>query len=114
MKDLILSVELASDVLGLNVAYIESCEHRDNIIGIWTDMSMKPIKEINIYEFAFKCKEWANKQNYDNNCFVSILYENGTSKTMITEDGFGLNGNTEIEAIIKTCEWLLEQQKCQN
>ena len=42
MKDLKLSTELASSVLGLNVVYIESCEHRDNIIGIWTDMNTKP------------------------------------------------------------------------
>ena len=51
-----ISKELASSVLGLNVAYTESCEHRDNIIGIWADMNTKPIKEVNIYEFAFKCK----------------------------------------------------------
>ena len=64
MKDLKLSIEisreLASSVLGLNVVYIESCEHRDNIIGIWTDINTKPIEEISIYEFTFKCKEWGH------------------------------------------------------
>ena len=32
MKNLILSVELASSVLGLNVVYTESCEHRDMVL----------------------------------------------------------------------------------
>ena len=59
--------ELVSSVLGLNVVYTESCEHRDGIIGIWTDMNTKPIKEINIYEFIhLNLKQWANFKNVFN------------------------------------------------
>lgn len=68
-------------------------------------------KGINIYELAYKCKEWANKQDYDNNCFVTILYENITSRAIITEDGFGFYANTEPEAIFKACEWILKETK---
>lgn len=65
---------------------------------------------INIYELAYKCKEWANKQDYDNNCFVIILYENMTSRAIITEDGFGFDASTEYEAIFKVCQWILDNK----
>lgn len=67
MKDFEISRELASSVLGLNVVYTESCEHRDGIIGIWTDMNTKPAEEINIYEFVhLNLKQWANFKNVFN------------------------------------------------
>ena len=65
MEDLIISKELASEVLGLEVVYIESCNHRDSVIGIWTDLDSKPLIEVSIYEFAFKCKEWALKKEFN-------------------------------------------------
>ena len=117
--------ELVSSVLGLNVIYTENCEHRDNIIGIWTDMNTKPIKEINIYEFAFKCKEWAytnkyrlssgqhrlntKQEHYINNQIASYF----CSVYYITNDDsdIQIDANTEPEAIIKACEWLLENNK---
>ena len=110
MKNLKLSTELASSVLGLNVVYIESCEHRDGIIGIWTDMNTKPIEEINIYEFAYKCKEWAYTQGYIlkseiNGCLVC------DRNTFMGSDTEWFNGISEIETIIKACEWILNNEK---
>lgn len=65
--------------------------------------------EVNIYEFAFKCKEWAYKNEYDiwSITWGAVEFQNnkkynGTKR--ITED-------TEIKAIIKACNWILEQQK---
>ena len=129
MKDLKLSIEisreLASSVLGLNVVYTESCEHRDGIIGIWTDINTKPIEEISIYEFAFKCKEWAytnkyrlssgqhrlntKQEHYINNQIASYF----CSVYYITNDDsdIQIDANTEPEAIFKACEWLLENSK---
>ena len=112
-----ISKEIASSVLGINVVYTESCEHRDNIIGIWADMNTNPIKEVNIYEFAFKCKEWAFtsgfelKSGRDNLCYF-CEYKREDQIDYQNEDYF--LGSSEIEAIIKACEWILEQSKCQN
>lgn len=119
-----ISKELASSVLGLNVAYTERCEHRDNIIGIWADMNTKPIKEINTYEFAFKCKEWALNKGYTieshtNRSFISKYNREYFSVAKIFKETDSMRINTidestEVEAIIKACEWILEQSKCQN
>ncbi len=112
MKDLKVSTELASAVLGLNVAYIESCEHRDNIIGIWTDMNTKPIKEISIYEFAFKSKEWALKNNYKIQSQINESNKGHSHITKKNDDCWakGFFEDTEIEVIIKSCEFILTKR----
>ena len=124
MKNLKLSTELASSVLGLNVVYVESYEHRDNIIGICTDMNTKPIKEINIYEFAYKCKEWIlNQKNKD--CFyiadqfsLNIESQMGVIKyfwCVLLKNNSRVSpefkADSEIEAIINACNWILENSK---
>ena len=108
VKELIISKELVSEVLGLNVVYTESCEHRDGIIGIWTDMNTKPIEEINIYEFAFKCKEWA-RDRY-NITISSSLYKNYAKSWNIDKDK-SYTAKTEVEVIIKACEEILKDSK---
>ncbi len=109
MKELKISTELASAVLGLNVAYIESCEHRDNIIGIWTDMNTKPIKEISIYEFVhLNLKQWA-RDKY-NITISSALYRDYAKSWNIDKDK-SYTAKTEVEVIIEACEGILEQNK---
>ena len=115
MKDLKLSTELASAVLGLNVVYTESCEHRDGIIGIWTNMNTKPIKEINLYEFAFKCKEWALTKGYmmkiENHYSNSIVVQiRKTISNSAYIEPWKKTFRSEVEAIIKACEWILKNK----
>ena len=107
MKDFEISRELASSVLGLNVAYTEICEHRDNIIGIWTDM--------NTNEFAYKCKVWVfNKykiylsSELGEDSEVSLFW---TANFKIKKENKSFYGDTEIEAILKACNWILENNK---
>ena len=64
--------------------------------------------DYNIYKFAIKCKEWAYKNEYDiwSITWGAVEFQNngkynGTER--ITED-------TEIEAIIKACNWILEKE----
>ena len=80
---------------------------------------------INIYELAFKCKEWAytnkyrlssgqhrlntKQEHYINNQIASYF----CSVYYITNDDsdIQIDANTEIEAIIKACNWVLENYK---
>ena len=80
---------------------------------------------INIYEFAFKCKEWAytnkyrlssgqhrlntKQEHYINNQIASYF----CSVYYITNDDsdIQIDANTEPEAIIKACNWILENSK---
>ena len=79
---------------------------------------------INIYEFVFKCKEWIlNQKNKD--CFyiadqfsLNIESQMGVIKyfwcvllknsSRISQE---FKADSEIEAIIKACNWILENNK---
>ena len=127
MKNLEISKELLGEVLGYEVdVFLGVTENeidytccRDKNVG-YEDIS------INIYEFAFKCKEWAISKGFqiisgfsdepayrkqDEKAYAQIRY--------YTEDEFG-NGeyeelyfmeNTEIEAVIKASEYILKESK---
>ena len=64
---------------------------------------------INIYKFAFKCKEWAFKNKYK---IQSQINEGNKGHSHITKNdddcwAKGFYEDTEIEAIIKSCEFIL-------
>ncbi len=109
--DLKISKELLSEVFKLNIceAYIENN-------NLYFDMGLPLIQRINLYEFAFKCKEWALKKEF-------IVHSSPTQKKEFTSIAQNFNMNqlyygknqfyalTEIESILKACEWILENSK---
>ncbi len=120
MKDFEISRELASSVLGLNVVYTESCEHRDGIIGIWTDINTKPIEEINIYEFAFKCKEWIINKGYhintsenriNNYIYLYKVVKSDFGYEIDKSNGVQFDSKGYINNLFEACNWILEQNK---
>lgn len=67
---------------------------------------------INIYELAHKCKEWADKQNFAIKSYIWF----GKGKSIFTdlEDkvySTMFDAETEPEAIIKACEWILQNKE---
>ena len=78
--------------------------------NITTDKDMLSVYEnINIYEFAFKCKEWALTKGY----FIYSTNELSFIKTFSLEtiETFSNGKDTEIECILKACEWILEYKE---
>ena len=81
MKNLKLSTKLASAVLGKELVSEVLNIPKEAIMDIYTDGNYLLIRKINgriedhnIYEFAFKCKEWA-RDKYDIT-ISSSLYKN--------------------------------------
>ena len=112
MKDLKISKELINEALNIP---------KENIVDIYIDGKYLLIKkdnnrieEHNIYEFAFKCKEWAKNKEY-------IVHSSPTQKIEYTAivQSFDFNkfyygenqfyALTEVDAIIKACEWILKE-----
>jgi hypothetical protein len=70
------------------------------------------IKDINIYELAHKCKEWAMARGY-------FIYSSCDGDTiLINDDGNDITkfadqpqADTEPESVTKACEWLLIKLK---
>ena len=118
MKDLKISRELLSEVLKLEVVKHSLYNKRNNTFNITYMQSDDSLKAnwmpVNVYEFAFKCKEWAMNKEY-------IIHSSPTQKIEhtaivqsfdISKFYYGTNqfyALTEAEAIIKACEWLLSE-----
>lgn len=103
MNDIKINNELISEVFECNCTY-------SKIIDNELVYEAFGVSYINIYEFAFKCKEWAYEKNYE------LRSWKGYCACVYLLDGYGFNqkdytANTEIEAIIKACEWILKEVK---
>ena len=110
MNDLKISTELASAVLGKEVtkcSLINKSRNSINITCFEDKEDFNPIcKEWNIYEFAFKCKEWAVK----NSIAFTLNYYNDSSVQFYCEKyHLDIESSSEIETIIKACEWILKE-----
>ena len=109
-----ISKELLSEVLKLEVVKHSLYNEFHKSFNITYMPSEDSIKSrwmpINIYEFAHKCKEWAYLQY--GIIIQSYLY-NGKWRVDILKgieiDEFFKNINSEPEAIIKACEWVLSE-----
>lgn len=113
-KDLKISKELLSKVLGISTIVMNPILEPENKIGYLVYGSQNTLqevrnnhKQINIYEFAFKCKEWALTKGY----FIYSTNELSFIKSISLEtiETFSNGEDTEIECILKACEWLLSR-----
>ena len=117
MKDLKISKELIKNVL------VEETENLpddftfdiiDNYIIFADDGAC--MFEVNIYEFAFKCKEWALTKGYmmkiENHYSDSIVIQiRKTISNSAYIEPWKKTFRSEVEAIIKVCQWILENIK---
>ena len=75
------------------------------------NLDLDDLEYVNIEGFYFKCKEWAFKNNRElysssrGHCYINNLNRNNPSNII---DHYA---ETEIEAIIKACEYILHQSK---
>lgn len=112
-----ISKELLSEMLGIDVAKILASEW-SNDISVYEKNFKYPMTynasayiTINIYELAHKCKEWAYSQGYEIDSCYSGEYR--ISKVMddsmfyVVLDGSKSN---EIEAIEFCCQWILDNK----
>ena len=63
--------------------------------------------DYNVYEFAFKCKAWAYSK-----CYEIISYTEGSKiyQTQLGETIEEFYAESEIQAIFKACEWIMQQK----
>ena len=108
-SDLKISKELIYEVLNIP---------KENIVDIYIDGKYLLIKkdnnrieEHNIYEFAFKCKEWVYKNGYT---IVDGIDELGESICYIMKiTGYSLDNYYEqginYKNVFTACEWILRE-----
>ena len=115
MKDLKISRELISEVLKLEVVKHSLFNKRNNTFNITYMQSEDSLKAnwmpVSVYEFAFKCKEWAVtkgfiiESSHNGVQGLATIFKIGGEE--ITESFYK---DTEIECIIEACERLLKER----
>ena len=108
MKNLNISNELLSNVLSMEV-YSNSLSF-DSIIF---ECSLPLEQKVSLYKFAFLCKEWALTKGYKIQSQLNSENKGHSHISKIIDDKWakGFFEDTEVEAIIKACEWILKEQK---
>ena len=115
MKDLKISAELASAVLGKEVtkcSLINKSRNSINITYFEDKEDFNPMcKEWNIYEFTFKCIEWLIDVT-DNSVEIITNKDDTYVRIYIPNeaDFYSEYATDKIEAIIKVCEWYIKRQ----
>ena len=112
-----ISNEVLSEVLGINIdendiyiknnyCYYAYCRSDNE----WVNASL------NIYELAHKCKEWALKNGYYLRAEQGINYYDTLQWTCFLNKDMDDGADyvdywnlTEVEAIIKACEWIYKE-----
>ena len=108
MKDLKISTKLISSVLIKETRHLtyDAIYVEDNFIIFSYEGEYQ--FEVNIYEFAFKCKEWV-RDKYGIT-ISSALYKNYAKSWNIDKDK-SYTAKTEVEVIIEACNWILKDNK---
>ena len=113
-----ISKELLSKVIGLDILAVYG--EANSILTFKFDEScgnqIGREGKINIYELAHECKEWAENKNH-------IIYSHidrchsparqvgvATIGNQVFRGYYGTN-ESEPEAVLKACEWILENEK---
>lgn len=112
-KEVNISKKLLSEVLDIaeqtiNKVYI----NYNKIIITFYASPVDGIKEveINIYELAHRCKEWAfNEFGYV--LQSSYWGEDDNAVCIFAMHDLEFHGKTEYDAIFKACEWILKQEE---
>ena len=110
-----ISRELLSKVLDEDNSvigeYTYISKHKNMVhIGIELDGIPKE-KKINIYELADKCKAWCVEQKYplETLCAENFVKVKVYQGHWIEKPKIVFQEHTEIEAIFKACEWILNE-----
>ena len=112
-----ISNDLLSEVLGFGVYQsIRKDERAYNDIKLNIINTELLYDYINIYELAHKCKAWALRKNYilasESNTYGGIC--NMSISSMDVDVFYNIQSttraNTEVEAVIKACEWILNNK----
>ena len=107
-------------IFGKDLKYYEKCLLNSCCDGRLSNHKYSICKSINIYELAFKCKQYALKRGYILDS-QSRSYCKGKGICFIYLDDWtsefpeycleSFSADSEIEAIFKACQWILDNKK---
>ncbi len=108
--ELMISKKLLSKILNLNIFNVEKISTESNLhYGYYTENHQERSGEINIYELAHLCKEWAKRTGFmieSDNSNESRVYPTDENGWVLKKE-IDFFANSEPEAIFQACGWIL-------
>ena len=111
-----ISKELISKVLEIDKRLLRIDEIKENHIFFYTMSNVGEYQNyINIYELAFKCKEWVYNEGYmmkiENHYLNSIQIQirKPTANSM-NKEPWKKTFKNEIDGMIQVCQWILDNK----
>lgn len=99
-------------IFGKDLKYYEKCLYGFCCDGRLSKHKDSICKHINIYELAHKCKEWSLEHDCE---LLSCIRSKDRAICDIYSDKYNCKfthyADTEIEAIFKACQWILDNKK---
>ena len=107
-----ISKELIIKVMDIKYPFSDVQLNSDILSWCREDVYFEEKVKINIYEFAFKCKEWAFKNKYKIQSQINESNKGHSHITKKNDDCWakGFFEDTEVEVIIKSCEFILTKR----
>lgn len=108
-----ISKELLSEILGVKVTEVLTSKTTNFLYYMCLDhhnLGENTENSINIYELAYKCKEWAIHKSYHLHSSLRHHKLRGLSKLVIGDDIEYFEAETEPESIFLACQWILENK----
>lgn len=112
-----ISKELLSEVLKQETRFIRYVANNTYEVHFEKPIRLKYII-INIYELAYKCKEWAFNKGYELRTSTRGIIDVYDHIYINKEDGLTgefidcrQESDTEPEAIFKACQWILDNKQ---
>ena len=108
-----ISKELLSEVLGEKKYIVEHLGDKNNSFRIVIDNGDDFEEEVlNVYELSHYCKEWLLYKNIQFSYrTLERRLESDLNHFAELDDRYGFHAESEIEAIFKACQWVLEKRK---
>ena len=108
-----ISKELLSEVLNLKICIDDTHPYIQSNMLVYDVLNNDEINtnNINIYELAYKCKEWVLKQGYRIIIDCSKDIEVGIRILKNGRDIYSNKNKSEQQIIIKACQWILDNKE---
>ena len=112
-----ISAELLKEVLGMYATPYDIEQKDSKLLFTWDNSSGSANTDVNIYQLAHMCKEWANdlspKRYQLYSCIAPqrLSYSTCTIYSGAIQQTGEISADTEQESIFKACQWILEKLK---
>lgn len=110
-----ISIELLSKVLNKDILNIQKSTNTKILFSYKSNLHSAQTSDINIYELAHKCKEWAMSKGFIvltyGEAYYNVDVHYHTNKSKFGNLAFSDTAQEEPEAMFKGCQYILDQIK---